>query len=184
MRTPALLPRYRSERSGALFDKLLAETLTQSALARDDTAVPLDVYAPSAERGVVFDREWVAIQHAVAEACLRVVGESAAVGAEVDGWLAGGEEGSESLDRLKGMAESQQRIREAYGRRLLAAIEQLATLCELEGASLKARVEARTHAEELLNEAAPLLGDEGAVTVQLLRDRLGIAAECEVPAQE
>jgi hypothetical protein len=179
---PTLLPRFGSVRSGRVFDRILAESLTSGELAGDAPSTPLPSYAFDPATGVLFDRELVEIQRAVAEASLRVVEESVAAHQEVNGWLAeAGREGRPgSVEQLRGMAESQLRIRDAYGARVLGAVEGLAGMCETQAASLQARAEARTHAEQVLARATPLLAQETAAPTRALLERL--EPGCGVPA--
>ena len=84
---PSLLPRHGSDRSGVVFERVLAESLTFGGLGGKQPSAPLPSYGFDPEVGVLFDRELVSIQRAIAEASLRVVHESVAAGREVDDWL-------------------------------------------------------------------------------------------------
>ncbi len=181
---PTLLPRFGSDRSGAVFDRILVESLTFGSLGDEVSSSPLPAYDFVPAAGLLFDRERVEIQRAVAAASLRVVEESAGAGREVDGWLteAGGRGREGSAEQLRGLAASQLRIRDAYETRLLTAAEGLAGLCERETASLQARTEARTHAEAVLARAVPLLSEQAAGSAQALLDRLRGSPGCDVPA--
>jgi len=181
---PTQLPRQGSERSGVVFERVLAESLTFGGLGGGAPSASLQSYAFDPLVGLLFDRELVAIRRAIAEASLRVVHESVAARSEVDEWVAGAKrDGSAgSVDRLRGIGESQDRIRDAYGGRLLEAIEGLVSLCELDAASDEARAQARSHAERILLAAEPVMTPAGAASAAALRERLRRDPGCPAPA--
>ena len=179
---PALLPRYRSARSGPVFDKLLAQAFTMEAVfaavgdvtfgeletiseEEPETITDLtllSVYKLRPETGLLFDREMVEILAVSADQIVDMLKEMDGYTARTDKMLAeanaSGRE--EIVDRIR---ERQRRFEETLASSeglFLARLVDLVTLAEVQGITAAGSDSALAHADRLLSKAWDRLSEE------------------------
>ena len=170
---PALLPRWKSTRSGPVFDRILREGILSGELGGDGPQGLLPGYPPSPDPERGLDREQVEIQRAVADASVRVLEESNAAVAEVESWP---EAGGAAAARLGKIVEAQRRIRARYDTRLIAALVVLEDFCSTPQVAMVTRAAARDHSLRILGEARSLRQDPS--QIDALEAALDATASC------
>jgi hypothetical protein len=180
---PALLPRYRSARSGPVFDKLLAqaftmeavfaavgdvtfgelETISEEELETITDLTLLSVYKLRPETGLLFDREMVEILAVSADQTVDMWEEVDDDTARTDKILAEADASGreEIVDRIR---ENQKRFEEtlpSFEGLFLARFVDLVSLAEVQGVTAAARDSALAHADRLVAKSWNLLSSDG-----------------------
>ncbi len=178
---PAILPRYRSGRSGPLFDKLLAESLTLEATVGDMTVKELEttidkdfnslsdrslmsVYRVRPESGLLFDRELVEILgHALDQTATMWV-ESRESAAEIQRLITSYEATGRDSEatRARDLQESQAQIEVAFETIVLHSLRELALVPAVQAISADAEESAIWYLRNAYDRCQPLFSEEGA----------------------
>jgi hypothetical protein len=178
---PAKLPRYRSDRSGPLFDKLLAESLTLEATVGDMTAKELEttidndfdslsdrslmsVYRLRPESGLLFDRELVEILgHTLSETATMWI-ESRESALEIDRLITTYEATGRDSEaaRARDLQESRTQSEVALETIVLQSLRELALVPAVEAISIEAEESAIWYLKNAYERCQPLFSEEGA----------------------
>jgi len=179
---PTQLPRFRSKRSGALFEKLTREEvfrrdelegrmgeLTSSEfenlsakglekLAYGDSLEA--IYAPESTGGLLFDRERVEICEQQLLRVLQLRSESDAVQARVDAIASSGERGGDTTHGPLPDPTLQKKYLKHLDRLFFVCATKLAVYSVAQEFTAEARADAAAHLLQHVPEIAPLLSEE------------------------
>ena len=178
---PAKLPRYRSGRSGPLFEKLLAESLTLEATVGDMTVAELEtaiendpdalfgrslvsVYRVRPESGLLFDREIVEMLAHQLNETATMWAESRDSEAELEDLITRYEAARRDAQamRARELRASRVQMEASFETLVLHALRELALVPALEAVSSNAAESARWHLRNAYERCQPLLSAEGA----------------------